>query len=61
MSEASRFDEAALPLAHMRRIDAACARFEKAWKAGMEGGQRPRIDDYLDDLQEPEHPCCCAS
>jgi serine/threonine protein kinase/WD40 repeat protein/Tfp pilus assembly protein PilF len=48
MSEVSRFDEAALP--QMRRIDAVCAQFEKAWKTGP----RPRIDDYLGDLQEPE-------
>src|SRR5262245_1534811 len=32
-----------LPLSLARRVDAACYRFELAWKAG----QQPRIEDYL--------------
>jgi serine/threonine protein kinase/formylglycine-generating enzyme required for sulfatase activity len=33
-----------------RRPDDACARFEEAWRAG----RRPRLEDYLQDLEEPE-------
>jgi serine/threonine protein kinase/WD40 repeat protein len=54
MNGASRFDEAALPLSGMRRIDAVCLCFEKAWKAGTEGGKRPRIEDFLGNTPEPE-------
>src|SRR6516164_9261919 len=32
------------------RIDEVCDRFENAWKAG----QRPRIEDHLDDMPEAE-------
>jgi WD40 repeat protein/tetratricopeptide (TPR) repeat protein len=42
--------EVALPLAGARRINAVCNRFEEAWRAG----QRPRIEEYLGDLTEPE-------
>jgi WD40 repeat protein/serine/threonine protein kinase len=35
-----------------RQVDQVCDRFEAAWKAG----QRPRIEDYLGNLHEPEHP-----
>jgi serine/threonine protein kinase len=34
----------------VQRIDQICDRFEAAWKAG----QRPQIEDYLDDLPEAE-------
>ncbi|MCI0456010.1 MAG: protein kinase [Gemmataceae bacterium] len=33
----------ALPLPDLRHLDAACARFEEAWRAGL----RPRIDEFL--------------
>jgi serine/threonine protein kinase/WD40 repeat protein len=54
MTEASRLEEAALPLSHMRRIDAVCLCFEKAWKASLEGGNRPRIEDFLGNTPESE-------
>jgi serine/threonine-protein kinase len=38
-----------LPLSTEREVDAACLRFEEAWKAG----QRPRIEDYLGETSEP--------
>jgi len=34
------------------RAEAACDRFEAAWKAG----QRPRVEDYLAAVPEPERP-----
>src|SRR5262245_43350435 len=34
------------------RVDAACDRFEAAWKAGT----RPRIEDYLDNTTELDRP-----
>jgi hypothetical protein len=34
----------------LQRVDEICDRFEDAWKAG----QRPRIEDYLSDMPEPE-------
>ena len=40
----------ALPLAAVERIDAACDRFEAAWKAGL----RPQIDDFLTAEAGPE-------
>jgi tetratricopeptide (TPR) repeat protein len=38
------------PLSLIRRVDAVCCRFERAWR---EGG-RPRVEDFLADLPEPE-------
>jgi hypothetical protein len=35
-----------------RHVDAVCDRFEDAWLAG----QRPPIEEYLDDLAEPARP-----
>jgi hypothetical protein len=35
-----------------RRIDAACDRFEAAWR----GGHDPRMEDFLDGAAEPERP-----
>jgi serine/threonine protein kinase len=34
------------------RVDQICDRFEDAWKAG----KRPRIEDYLDKVREPDRP-----
>jgi hypothetical protein len=34
----------------VQRIDEVCDRFETAWKAG----QRPQIENYLDDVAEPD-------
>jgi serine/threonine protein kinase len=39
-----------LPLSLKRRVDEACDRFEKAWK----DGRRPRIEDYLVEVPEPD-------
>jgi serine/threonine-protein kinase len=39
-----------LPLSVAERIDDACRRFERAWKAG----QRPRLEDYLYQAEKPE-------
>ncbi len=36
----------------LQRVDELCDRFEDAWIAG----QRPRIEDYLNDTPEPERP-----
>ena len=41
-----------LTLSHEGRIDAACDRYEAAWKAGDE----PRIETYLDAELETERP-----
>ena len=40
-----------------RRVDAACDRFEVAWR----GGHDPRIEDFLDVAAEAERRRCCAS
>ena len=45
-----------LPLASEREIDAACLRFEAAWQAG----QRPRIEEYLGQTQEPTRSALLA-
>src|SRR5689334_18184962 len=37
-------------LEQARRIDAACRRYEAAWRASS----RPRIEDHLDRVPEPE-------
>src|SRR5262249_51703490 len=38
------------PLSRAQRVDRVCDRFEGAWQAG----QRPRIEDYLGEVSEPE-------
>jgi hypothetical protein len=35
-----------------QRIDKVCDRFEQAWNQG----QRPRIEDFLGELPEPDRP-----
>jgi tetratricopeptide (TPR) repeat protein len=35
-------------------VDAACDRFEAAWRTALTGGPRPRIEDHLADTTEPE-------
>src|SRR4051812_15399576 len=34
------------------RCEVMCSQFEDLWKAG----QRPRIEDFLDEVPAPEHP-----
>jgi WD40 repeat protein/tRNA A-37 threonylcarbamoyl transferase component Bud32 len=43
-----------LPPATSDAIDAACARFEDAWKAAVAGGPRPRLEDHLGEVAEAE-------
>jgi WD40 repeat protein/Flp pilus assembly protein TadD len=50
MSKRPRSGITALPAALAQRADQICDRFEAAWKSG----QRPRIEDYLVDVSEPE-------
>ena len=45
-------DDDRRPDSPARRIDAACDRFEAAWRAG----QDPRIEDFLDAAAEAERP-----
>jgi tRNA A-37 threonylcarbamoyl transferase component Bud32 len=40
----------ALPVQQLLEIDAICARFEAAWKAG----QQPKVEDYLDKTSGPQ-------
>jgi serine/threonine-protein kinase len=50
MSDAPWSGNESLPLTMAQRVDAACNRFEQAWK----DGRRPAIEDYLADLPESE-------
>jgi parallel beta-helix repeat protein len=43
MSDSGLSDAGAGRLSQQRRVEAACVRFEAAWK----GGQRPTVEDYL--------------
>src|SRR5262245_61478420 len=43
MTDPTRAEFTQLPSSLLRRVDAVCNRFEKAWRAG----QRPQIEDYL--------------
>jgi serine/threonine-protein kinase len=52
MSEPSPSVDGPLPPALARRVDAACDRFESAWRAG----RRPRIEDVLGDFPESARP-----
>jgi serine/threonine-protein kinase len=45
-------DDPGHPVSPARRIDAACDRFEAAWRAG----RRPRIEDLVAEAAEPERP-----
>src|SRR5262245_63691947 len=46
--------DATLPLPLARHVDAVCWRFEAAWKAAA-GGERPRLEAYLDGVTGPAH------
>jgi tetratricopeptide (TPR) repeat protein/tRNA A-37 threonylcarbamoyl transferase component Bud32 len=52
MSEPSEGDTGPLPSALARRVDAACDQYESAWRSG----QRPRIEDVLEDFPEAARP-----
>jgi hypothetical protein len=43
----------ALPLAVARRVDAVSCNFEAAWKAAAAGGERPRLEAYLEGVTQP--------
>jgi hypothetical protein len=49
--------EPTLPLSGALRVNTACERFEQAWRAGS----RPRIEDFLGCMPEPERPVPRAS
>jgi WD40 repeat protein len=49
MNDIPRSDNGSLPLEVEEQVDKVCDRFEAAWKQG----QRPRIEEYLDNLAEP--------
>jgi eukaryotic-like serine/threonine-protein kinase len=50
MSDIRELSERTLPLPVAQRVNAACNRFELAWKAG----QRPDIEDFLEGTDGPE-------
>jgi serine/threonine-protein kinase len=50
MSSARGKENSALPGDWVRRLEQVCDRFEAAWKAGA----RPRLEDHLADVPEPE-------
>jgi hypothetical protein len=45
-----------LPLSLELRLEAVCSAFESAWKKAGRGERRPRIDEYLAQLPEPQRP-----
>jgi serine/threonine protein kinase len=54
MSATAPPNSAALPSSAESAIDAACERFEAAWKAAGADGPSPQIEEYLGDRPEPE-------
>jgi WD40 repeat protein len=44
----------AVPLSQVQLVDRVCDRFEAACKIAGSAGRRPRIEDFLADLPEPE-------
>ena len=52
MSDPQRPDSVDLAEARVRRAEQACDRFEAAWQAG----QRPRVEDHVAAVPEPERP-----
>ena len=46
----------ALPILQLLEIDAICARFEAAWKAG----QQPKVEDYLAAVTPAERPAAAS-
>jgi hypothetical protein len=45
-------DAAGVPL--VLRIEEVCDRYEAAWRAVASTGDRPRLEDYLADISEPQ-------
>jgi WD40 repeat protein len=54
MSDPSHPGHESLPPSVLQRRDEVCYRFEAAWKAAEFTGERPRIEDYLDDTPKSE-------
>ena len=50
MSDETDSNGVSLPLAALERIERVCLQFEAAWKEG----HKPRIEDYLGEVQGPE-------
>ena len=42
-----------------RHVDQICDGFEAAWKASGRAGARPRIEDYLAAVAQPEQAALC--
>src|SRR5207302_3415578 len=42
-----------------RHVDQICDGFEAAWKASGRAGARPRIEDYVAAVAEPEQAALC--
>src|SRR5207244_1328906 len=56
MSDPTHAEYEALPLEAARRVDRVCDRFERACQAG----RRPRVEDFLAEVGEPERPALYA-
>src|SRR5947207_1990744 len=54
MSENPATVAAQLPAPQAVHLDQVCDRFETAWKNVGSGGMRPRLEDYVADVPEPE-------
>jgi serine/threonine protein kinase/formylglycine-generating enzyme required for sulfatase activity len=54
MNDASGSRSSPLPVAMARHVDQVCNHFEAAWKTAGSTEQRPRVEDYLVDVPEPE-------
>jgi hypothetical protein len=54
MTDESRVNSDALLPSLVERVDNVCDRFEAAWIRATAEDQRPRIEDYLSTVQEPE-------
>src|SRR5262249_22862104 len=50
MSQSPSTVTESLSAAMARRVDAVCSQFDAAWQTVLEGGCRPRLEDYLGDL-----------
>src|SRR5262245_1847847 len=51
-TEVPQADDGRRPVSPVRWVDAACDRFEAAWRAGA----APRIEDYLAETRQADRP-----
>ncbi|HLJ93190.1 MAG TPA: protein kinase [Gemmataceae bacterium] len=56
MSESCLHNPSSRLLLMEQQVDQTCDRFERAWKSAATAIERPRIEDYLGPLTEPEGP-----